>query len=106
MICDVIMGLPLVGVVVVTMVMVGVAEVVSIGTGMRRVLVLESGGSGDDSGLDWWPKILSLSSSSKEVFCDDDLGVVSFAPSSPPSWPVEAFLLRASIRRSMAVNNC
>ena len=48
-------------------------------------LVLESGGSGDDSGLDWWSKMLSLSSSSKEVFCDDDLGVVSFVPSSPPS---------------------
>ena len=80
------------GVVVVTMVMVGVAwvtagegEVVSIGTGMRCVLVLESGGSGDDSGLDWWSKMLSLSSSSKDVFCDDDLGMVSFVPSSPPS---------------------
>ena len=80
------------GVVVVTMVMVGVAwvaagegEVVSIGTGMRRVLVLESGGSGDDSGLDWWSKMLSLSSSSKDAFCDDDLGVVSFVPSSLPS---------------------
>ena len=77
---------------VVTMVIVGVAwvaagegEVVSIGTGMRRVLVLESGGSGDDSGLDWWSKMLSLSSSSKDVFCDDDLGVVSFVPSSLPS---------------------
>ena len=76
----------------VTMVMVGVAwvaagegEVVSIGMGMRHVLVLESGGSGDDSGLDWWSKMLSLSSSSKDVFCDDDLGVVSFVPSSPPS---------------------
>ena len=98
---------------VVTMVMVGMAwvaagegEVVRIGTGMRRVLVLESGGSGDDSGLDWWSKMLSLSSSSKEVFCDDDLGVVSFAPSSLPSWFVETFLLRASIRRSMAVNSC
>ena len=51
-------ALPLPPVVVVTMVIVGVVcvsgegEVVSIGTGMRRVLVLESGGSGDDSGLE------------------------------------------------------
>ena len=59
---------------VVTMVTVGVAlvagegDVVRIGTGMRRVLVLEPGGSGEDSGLERYSKRLSLSSSSKEAF--------------------------------------
>ena len=53
MLLQVLLGPP---VVVVTMVTTGVVcvsgVVVSIGTGMRRVLVLESGGSGDDSGLE------------------------------------------------------
>ena len=94
----------------VTMVTVGVAwvagegEVVRIGTGMSLVLVLESGGSGEDSGLEWWSKMLSLSSSSNEVFCDD-LVEVGLAPSSL-SWSVVTFLLSASMRRSMAVNSC